>query len=82
MQIVTQFNVLQAMDPKWMAHKTRMTTEYAQGVKEFMGFTIAHKNPAEVMWCPCRNYNNLMLYPTEEIDTHASINGMSTTYTR
>ncbi|XP_042946147.1 uncharacterized protein LOC122279527 [Carya illinoinensis] len=71
------------MDKSWMQLTDRLlSTQYAEGVQQFISQARNHAVGTNCARCPCRDcYNNIFL-PIEEVETHLFINGINPNYHR
>ncbi|KAF5459572.1 hypothetical protein F2P56_019511 [Juglans regia] len=70
------------MDKSWMNSKDRLrSTEYAEGVKEFLTQARNHAVGSDHIRCPCRICSNNIWLPISEVETHLFLTGINPNYT-
>ncbi|KAK7244185.1 hypothetical protein RIF29_39003 [Crotalaria pallida] len=68
------------MDRKWM-FANRLSTEYEEGVKEFIRFAVEYaENPSEII-CPCLGCCHRERVSEDELEDHLVCNGIDQSYT-
>ena len=69
------------MDRSWV-HSTLFSTEYVNGVKEFMDFIKEKYVEDDQILCPCTRCLNQKYLHQPNVKNHILMNGMDYTYTR
>lgn len=68
------------MDRSWIG-KSRNSSEYLNGVAEFLKVAIANAGSNKVIRCPCKHCCNLALLSPKEVAEHLLFKGMMLSYT-
>ncbi|CAH9133258.1 unnamed protein product [Cuscuta epithymum] len=69
------------MDKHWISC-TRTTSEFQQGVEDFIQFAFTHRKEGEKLPCPCRKCGNMCkVSRKDELREHIFCNGFSRNYT-
>ncbi|XP_042974900.1 uncharacterized protein LOC122306541 [Carya illinoinensis] len=70
------------MDKSWMLITDRLrSSEYANGVKEFITLARSHANGSDEIRCPCTLCSNNYFLPFSEVERHLFIRGIDKNYT-
>ncbi|XP_057771556.1 uncharacterized protein LOC130992829 [Salvia miltiorrhiza] len=70
------------MDHQWVKNRNRISSEYIDGIKEFMHVARQSLNLDGLTLCPCNNCLNTRLQSMEDIKLHLIDVGIDTSYTR
>ncbi|XP_076884504.1 uncharacterized protein LOC143533696 [Bidens hawaiensis] len=70
------------MGHQWVKNENRLSTEYVNGVKEFLNVAQRTLNFAGLTLCPCTNCLNSRMQNIGVIATHLINTGIDTTYTQ
>ena len=65
-----------------MQQKNRLHHTFQLGVKEFLQFAYARKEPHSKIPCPCMKCNNFCDYPREVVERHLLMHGIVKSYVR
>lgn len=66
------------MDKSWIDLPNRMSSEYMEGINQFMEFTNGFDS--EFISCPCRKCTNRYYYKREYVRQHLILNGFLNRY--
>ncbi|XP_042988618.1 uncharacterized protein LOC122316149 [Carya illinoinensis] len=70
------------MDKAWMHIEDRLhSSEYVEGVKQFIDVAKAHALGRNCIRCPCRRCRNCTFHPIGVVQDHLFIIGIDTSYT-
>ncbi|XP_042942741.1 uncharacterized protein LOC122276915 [Carya illinoinensis] len=70
------------MDKAWMHIEDRLhSTEYAEGVRQFLSMVLAHTPNTNQIRCPCRRCRNRAFHSIRIVDDHFFFRGIDPTYT-
>ncbi|XP_040994596.1 uncharacterized protein LOC121241037 [Juglans microcarpa x Juglans regia] len=70
------------MDKAWMHIEDRLySTEYDEGVRQFLAMVQAHASTADQIRCPCRRCRNRAFYSIRIVEDHLFLRGIDPTYT-
>ena len=68
------------MDKSWV-HCSKMSSEYEDGVEEFMKFAVGNSEGSSVIKCPCTKYMNLSCRTHKVVREHLYFHGFDVSYT-
>ncbi|XP_042956354.1 uncharacterized protein LOC122292181 [Carya illinoinensis] len=70
------------MDKSWMHIEDRLhSSEYAEGVRQFVAMAISHTANTDQIRCPCRRCRNRAFHSIRTIEDHLFFKGIDPTYT-
>ena len=69
------------IDKSWI-QKSRVSSEYYQGVLEFLDFAFSNALGKEMLPCPCIRCNNCLMQKREIMYDHLLDNGIARNYVR
>ncbi|XP_042939329.1 uncharacterized protein LOC122274348 [Carya illinoinensis] len=70
------------MDKAWMHIEDRLhSTEYAEGVRQFLSMVLTHTPNADQIRCPCRRCRNRAFHSIRIVEDHLFFRGIDPTYT-
>ncbi|XP_041009491.1 uncharacterized protein LOC121253553 [Juglans microcarpa x Juglans regia] len=71
------------MDKSWMLIEDRLhSTEYDEGVRQFLAMAQAYATTADQIRCPCRRCRNRAFHSIRIVEDHLFLRGIDPTYTK